>query len=175
MLTFIRGFHTVWSWNVVLSCWTDRDKLWRHRTAPIWTFRSLQFIPFTICSIKFSVSMIWNVHKSYLISEKAQTWVFFLFVTCCSHPSNNWRCMLALNLHDHEWRLYNIIRNISSLRSFKNFLILTAPLPPLREVLSWSLTWVPSKCLATLHLRKTITLLVLAPTNFVFTMLPSIL
>lgn len=22
--------------------------------------------------------MIWNVHKSYLISEKAQTWGFFL-------------------------------------------------------------------------------------------------
>ena len=89
MLTFIRGFHTVWSWNVVLSCWTDRDKLWRHRTAPIWTFRSLQFIPFTICSIRFSVSMIWNVHKSYLISEKAQTWgcFFHLFHVAVIHPT----------------------------------------------------------------------------------------
>lgn len=29
-LTFIKGFHTAWSWKLVLSCWTERDKLCKH-------------------------------------------------------------------------------------------------------------------------------------------------
>lgn len=29
----INGRHTKWSWNVVLNCWTDRDKECKHRTA----------------------------------------------------------------------------------------------------------------------------------------------
>lgn len=29
-LTFMRGFHTAWSWKLVLSCCTDRERLWRH-------------------------------------------------------------------------------------------------------------------------------------------------
>lgn len=26
-LTFMRGFHTAWSWKLVLSCCTDRERL----------------------------------------------------------------------------------------------------------------------------------------------------
>lgn len=29
-LTFMRGFHTAWSWKLVLNCCTERDRLWRH-------------------------------------------------------------------------------------------------------------------------------------------------
>lgn len=26
----MRGFHTAWSWKLVLNCCTERDRLWRH-------------------------------------------------------------------------------------------------------------------------------------------------
>lgn len=47
------------TWKVVRSCWTDRDREWRHRTAANWTLWSPHSVnPVTTWSINWSVSMI---------------------------------------------------------------------------------------------------------------------
>ena len=57
---FIKGFHTALSWNVVLSWWTDLERLCRHFTAASCTDTRVSSIPITTWSIVDSVSMIWK-------------------------------------------------------------------------------------------------------------------
>uniref|UniRef100_A0A147BFY9 Uncharacterized protein n=1 Tax=Ixodes ricinus TaxID=34613 RepID=A0A147BFY9_IXORI len=83
----MRGRHTAWSWKVVRSCCTDRDKLCRHRTAASRTRPLVSDRLDTTCSIRESVSIIRLRMSSSLAPRAPKALKAACFSSCITFSS----------------------------------------------------------------------------------------
>lgn len=82
----MRGFHTAWSWKLVLSCCTDRDRLCRH-----------------LCRVKIGLKkeeQVWSDLKILILKKKRQRGKNnkYLFLLCHSNC-----CVCVINRYAYVY------------------------------------------------------------------------